>query len=131
MKTSHDRVIDAEFNRDVSQCLVVHSGWALGLERSRCETSGLKAFVENNIALFETQSASASVSALSSGPSSSSASVAPGPALTPSGGTAGSKASSSISPTSLLAAIASANSTSCPLSQMEGTLSVSPSVVCG
>jgi len=56
VKTSHDRVIDAEFNRDVSQCLVVHGGRALGLERSRCETSGLKALVEKNIASFETQS---------------------------------------------------------------------------
>ena len=56
VKTSHDRLIDAEFNRDVSQCLVVHGGRALGLERERCETSGLKALVEKNIASFETQS---------------------------------------------------------------------------
>ena len=56
MKSTHDRIIDAEFNRDVSQCLVVHGGRALGLERSRCETSGLKALVEKNIAAFETQS---------------------------------------------------------------------------
>ena len=56
VKTSHDRIIDAEFNRDVSQCLVVHGGRALGLERSRCKTSGLKALVEKNIAAFETQS---------------------------------------------------------------------------
>ena len=56
VKTSHDRIIDQEFNRHVSQCLVVHGGRALGLERSRCETSGLKALVEKNIAAFETQS---------------------------------------------------------------------------
>ena len=56
MKSSHDRIIDQEFNRDVSQCLVVHGGRALGLERSRCETSGLKALVEKNISSFETQS---------------------------------------------------------------------------
>ena len=56
MKTQHDRLIDAEFNRDVSQCLVVHGGRALGLERARCETSGLKALVEKNIQTFETQS---------------------------------------------------------------------------
>ena len=56
VKTSHDRIIDPEFNRDVSQCLVVHGGRALGLERSRCETSGQKALVERNIASFETQS---------------------------------------------------------------------------
>ena len=56
VKTSHDRLIDAEFNRDVSQCLVIHGGRALGLERARCETSGLKALVEKNIQTFETQS---------------------------------------------------------------------------
>ena len=56
VKTHHDRVIDAEFNRDVSQALVIHGGRALGLDRSRCETSGLKALVEKNIASFETQS---------------------------------------------------------------------------
>ena len=56
VKTQHDRLIDAEFNRDVSQCLVVHGGRALGLERARCETSGLKALVEKNIQTFETQS---------------------------------------------------------------------------
>ena len=56
VKTQHDRLIDAEFNRDVSQCLVVHGGRALGLERSRCETTGLKALVEKNISSFETQS---------------------------------------------------------------------------
>ena len=56
VKTSHDMIIDQELNRDVSQCLVVHGGRALGFERSRCETSGLKALVEKNIALFETQS---------------------------------------------------------------------------
>ena len=51
VKTSHDRIIDAEFNRDVSQCLVVHGGRALGLEKSRCETSGLKALVEKKYRL--------------------------------------------------------------------------------
>ena len=56
MKSSHDRIIDQEFNRDVSQCLVIHGGRALGLERTRCETSGLKALVEKNISSFETQS---------------------------------------------------------------------------
>jgi len=51
-----DRVIDAEFGRDVSQCLVVHGGRALGLEPSRCETPGLRALVEKNIQSFESQS---------------------------------------------------------------------------